>query len=748
MTTYHYDDFDRVTKETSPVQGVTTYVYDADNNLTSMTDANAATTKYTYDPLNRVLTETATKTGSTTLSTTWRYDDPTTGHFGSGRLATMVDPSGSSAYSYERRGNVAVENRTITSTGFTQAYTYDGNANRATVTYPDGYVVTTGYDYADRPVSSSHTSTLTSAQLAALAATGLAAPANAATPETATRRTESSVAVRTIPLGGATGGRRIAIGGGSASGLSIGRSQPAAVHTLAVSPDTFVSAATYKPFGPIATVTFGNGTTQTLSWNNRYFPTENKLTAAGTLADYTYSEDHVGNITAITDAVNAAYDRSFAYDDLNRLTTANAGASLWGTASNNGYTYDAMGNIKTRRLGSGKVDLFTYKAGTGASVGLPEIANTVENGTTRTVTYDAFGNELGDGGSTFTYSPRELTATDSRYISAYYYDGFRRRVATKLKSNSNQRDTFFDGTRLLAESTQFTTAAPTIQYKYVWLGERPVAQVDAGGTHWTFADHLGTPLIQTSSSASITYQVDLEPYGKVYKTRTGSTLHQPLRFPGQSAEQFDSGDNGLTERSYNNARWYRPQWGRYTQPDPLRIGVKSTNLYRYAKDDPGILMDPSGLYPIPGGLGGLYGIPAPSPPPPDYFHNNTLPGQGDELDYGNYCGAFRTNGKDMSQFPLGPSQIGGPNNPPAVDGVDACCLTHDQDRARCYNTPCIAKNSRDHAICDSDADRKAARCIGRINTNNNPFEHYAQQYFGGGLGISGGLGGLRRLVPF
>jgi RHS repeat-associated protein len=691
VTTYHYDDFDRVTKETSPVQGVTTYAYDQDSNLLSTTDANGATSAYKYDALNRVQSETSTKTGSTTLITTWTYDDATAGHFGIGRLATMTDPSGSSAYTYERRGNVAVENRIIVGNAFTQAYTYDGNMNRATITYPDGYVVTTGYDYADRPSSSSHTSTLTSTQLAALSASGLAAPANTATPEFLGRRS-GNLAAGTLPVG-SRAANRYTLG----SRVQTGPRTAAAVHPLTVSSDSFVTAATYKPFGPIATVSFGNGTTQTLSWNNRYFPTQNELTATATLANYTYTEDGVGNIKTITDAVNAGYDRTFAYDDLNRLTTANGGTSLWGTASGNGYTYDPMGNIKTRHLGSGKIDLFTYKAGTGSSVGLPQIANTVENGTTRTVTYDAFGNETNDSESTFTYSPRELLGTDSRFISAYYYDGFRKRVATKLSSNANLRDSFFDGTRLLAETDQFTTAAPTIAYKYVWLGNRPVAQVDAGGTHWTFADHLGTPLAQTSSAAAITYQVELEPYGKVYKTRTGGTLHQPLRFPGQTAEQFDSGDNGLTERSYNNARWYRPQWGRYTQPDPLGALV-TFQLYTYSHDHALETTDPSGLIPI---------DPITLPAAPFVWS----PGGDFQIKiHGQFCGpgyAFGYLGKSETDYP--PSAYD--HVPDGPDALDNCCKRHDRCHSQCHQDHpfCLAAEKS----CKCGCDKKLGACAGK-----------------------------------
>jgi RHS repeat-associated protein len=668
VTSYHHDDFDRVAVETSPVAGVTHYGYDADSNLTSSTDANGATITNAYDSLNRRRTESAVK-GATTLASAWAYDDATAGHFGIGRLATMTDPSGSSAYTYERRGNVAVENRQIVGNSFTQAYAYDPNANRATLTYPDGYVVTTGYDFADRPSSSSHTGTLSASQLAALAAHGLAAPSHAAVPEMRGRASAARIA---------TGTTRIPRGSALRPPLA-GRSQ------RAVSADAFVTSATYEPFGPIDRIAYGNGTTQTIAWNTRYLPTRNLLAATATLAEYTYSEDKAGNVLAIADNVNAGYDRTFQFDDLNRLTSADSGTSLWGTATGNGYTYDAMGDVKTLQLGATRKDAFTYRKGTGPSAGLPEILSVDQNGTSLSVSYDAAGNELGDGTSTFSYSPRELLGSDSRFVGAYYYDGFRQRVATTLAAGSDRRDSFFDRSRnLLAETAEFTSGTPAIAYKYVWLGDRPVAQVDAAGTHWTFTDHLGTPLAQTGAGATITWQAEYEPYGQTVAVRVGSTLHQPLRFPGQSSEQFDSGANGLTERSFNNARWYRPGWGRYTQADPAGTRI-SEDLYAYADDRPLNWDDPSGL----DASGLCVGMP--------YI----LPGM--QHVFGCYCGQHYTNGQNLSETASPSTHIGPPFGPAPWGPVDNCCMHHDaclhDTNSKCYATPAAGAKAR--CTCDT-----------------------------------------------
>lgn len=75
-------------------------------------------------------------------------------------------------------------------------------------------------------------------------------------------------------------------------------------------------------------------------------------------------------------------------------------------------------------------------------------------------------------------------------------------------------------------------------------------------------------------------------YGKVFTLRAGATRHQPLRFPGQEA--------GTGETSYNIFRWYQSSFGRYTQPNPLGLNG-DVNLYKYAKEDPIINSDRTGL---------------------------------------------------------------------------------------------------------------------------------------------------------
>jgi YD repeat-containing protein len=201
---------------------------------------------------------------------TWQYhasDVP----FGRGRLTLMSDPSGETAYDYDRQGRLVREgvpdNGEITlGGGGPTTYAYDADGNLANLGYPSGAHVQYASDRAGRPI-------------------------------TVTRGTT-----------------------------------------------TLVSAVDYLPFGPLTKIVFGNGTTRESVYDQRYRMTGNKLlTAAGTLADYQYSNDDIGNITAIADALDATYNRTFGYDDLSRLTSAapappsgGAGRTLmtgWGTCS-------------------------------------------------------------------------------------------------------------------------------------------------------------------------------------------------------------------------------------------------------------------------------------------------------------------------------------------------------------------------------------------------------------------------------
>jgi RHS repeat-associated protein len=139
----------------------------------------------------------------------------------------------------------------------------------------------------------------------------------------------------------------------------------------------------------------------------------------------------------------------------------------------------------------------------------------------------------------------------------------------------------------------------------VWFGDVPVAQENVGGsTQWTVTDDLRAPILQTSATGATSWQAVYTPYGAIYSLATADA-HQPLRRPGQEAEEFTTGNpNGLTNRFYNGFRWYRPAYGRYTQAAPVGYASGAFSLYTYASSDPLNALDPYGLDEVGETIGG------------------------------------------------------------------------------------------------------------------------------------------------
>jgi len=561
VTTYTFDDFGQMLAQSSLVTGATINTYDVAGDLLTTTDANGATTTRIYDALGRPSSSLASRIGLLSETTQWQYDDATTGRYGVGRLTQMTDATGQANYYYQRRGQLRREERQFSGLAgsYAIAFRYDANGNRSGMTYPSGMSVSYGYDFANRPFNAS------------------------------------------------------ASGGGAI---------------------TFVSSASYLPFGPLTSLVFGNGTTQTMSYDSRYRITQNKLTAAaGTLAQYDYGYDAIGNITSINDAQDAGYNRSFAYDDLNRLVTANTGANLWLTGS---YSYDAMGNMVSTKLGEiirppepgdalrrltprtesttlplGRVTTFAYAGST------PKLATVTNNDLERPVTYDAAGNETSYGVQR-TYSPRNLLASvvedmeGTSHRINYGYDGrgirVRRSEPPATGGDSTRYFIYSPELQLLATTyddapnpwlrgprVTTTVTAPDIRTEIVWFGNRPLAQIVPGiSASLTFADHLGTPILQTNAvNQTVQWRAEYEPFGNIYEMRVGNRTDQPLRFPGQEVAMTLEGQ----EENYNVFRWYRSGWGRYTQADPIGLSG-GINNYIYASASPIQNQDPLGLYAI------------------------------------------------------------------------------------------------------------------------------------------------------
>lgn len=139
VTSYAYDGLSNLTSIQSPDTGTTAKTYDAAGNVASSTDARGQTTTYAYDALNRP-TKATVADGS---SITWQYDQGTNGV---GRLTTMIDPSGSTAWNYGSHGRMTQKQQQTGSVTLTTSMTYDSSGRLASVTYPSGRQLTYSYD--------------------------------------------------------------------------------------------------------------------------------------------------------------------------------------------------------------------------------------------------------------------------------------------------------------------------------------------------------------------------------------------------------------------------------------------------------------------------------------------------------------------------------------------------------------------------------------------------------------------------
>lgn len=118
------------------------------------------------------------------------------------------------------------------------------------------------------------------------------------------------------------------------------------------------------------------------------------------------------------------------------------------------------------------------------------------------------------------------------------------------------------------------------------------------------SDHLGSTNLVTDENGNVIERTEYKPFGEIYRREvrnpnTGQLIVgsaapsvSPYGFTGQ---RHDS-DTGLY---FYNARYYDPQLGRFTQPDPIVQAFDDPqflNRYTYVRNNPINLVDPSGNF--------------------------------------------------------------------------------------------------------------------------------------------------------
>jgi RHS repeat-associated protein len=139
VTSYQYDDLNRLIQTNFPDSTKSTRSYDLVGNVLSETSPNGTTVSYTYDALNR-LTQTSYPNGNTV---SYSYD-------GDGNRISMTSPSASAYYSYNARDWLTNQTEVVNGSPLTMLYSYDYVGNIVSMTYPGGMQVPFTYDFLNR----------------------------------------------------------------------------------------------------------------------------------------------------------------------------------------------------------------------------------------------------------------------------------------------------------------------------------------------------------------------------------------------------------------------------------------------------------------------------------------------------------------------------------------------------------------------------------------------------------------------
>ncbi|MFI9182074.1 DUF6531 domain-containing protein [Streptomyces goshikiensis] len=327
-TGYTYDANNNVTKTTDAAGKTTTAVYDKNSRLSSSTDQLSKTTTYAYDTDGNLLS----RTSPLGHKSSWTYD-------GDGRRATAVDPRGNGTGADPAQ--------------YTTTYGYDPAGNPTKVTDPLGGVTTTAYDALGKVVGRKDADGRTTSygydDLDQL--TKVTAPDGAVT------------AYRHDKLGNLTE-RTDANGHVTAYGYD-------AVHRLTSVTDPLGRKTTYAydAEGNVTGKTTPRGTT-THTYDPRGLLT--KIDYSDATPDATFGYDDAGQLTA---RANSKISEDFVYDAVGNLTKTRGFA----------YTYDAAGQMLTRKYSDGNTITYTYDAD-------GRTGTMAADGKTTTYTWDPAGN--------------------------------------------------------------------------------------------------------------------------------------------------------------------------------------------------------------------------------------------------------------------------------------------------------------------------------------------------------------------
>jgi RHS repeat-associated protein len=343
----------------------------------------------------------------------------------------------------------------------------------------------------------------------------------------------------------------------------------------------------------------------------------------GNLQNLNYTYDKLGNITKLEELADGDLTRSvtYAYDDLNRLTSATAKNLDNTPIYSESYTYSPIGNILTTTSMDGVVGTRTYHYDTTDYANPHAVTRIVSGDKTITLNYDKNGNLLTDGKNTYTFDQRNrlLSAKNKEGETYFTYDHTGQRTSLTTDGST----TLYPSDSYNKEVKEDASVIHTIHLSAgdalsATLQRTSPSDEEIGTTKLNFlhTDHLGGSSVITNNG-SVIESTDYYPYGTIRVDElTPGSLEEQKKFTGHEYDE----ETGLT---YMNARYYSSNVGRFVSQDPVartfdintaegKMMLRNPqlqNTYAYAGNNPTYYVDPDGkfVHLAAAGIAGLVG---------------------------------------------------------------------------------------------------------------------------------------------